>query len=125
MNDDPTPGELSPAQADALIEAGAELIDVRRPYEFEGGRIAGARNLEMNELSAHAEDLPRERPVIFYCRSGNRSSMAAEAFRQAGYDAHHLAGGLEAWRARRPATRARGRRGAPAAPGVLTRHRSL
>ncbi len=99
MNDDPTPGELSPAQADALIEAGAELIDVRRPYEFEGGRIAGARNLEMNELSAHAEDLPRERPVIFYCRSGNRSSMAAEAFRQAGYDAHHLAGGLEAWRA--------------------------
>jgi rhodanese-related sulfurtransferase len=92
-------GELTPAEAAELIEAGAELIDVRRPYEFEGGRIAGARNLEMNELSAHAEELPRDRRIVFYCRSGNRSSMAAEAFRQAGYDARHLAGGLEAWRA--------------------------
>ena len=99
MNDDLTPGELSAAQAAELVDAGAELIDVRRPYEFEGGRIPGARNLEMNELSAHADELPRDRPVLFYCRGGNRSAMAAEAFRQAGYDAHHLAGGLEAWAA--------------------------
>ena len=99
MNDDLTPGELSPAQAAELVDAGAELIDVRRPYEFEGGRIPGARNLEMNELSAHAEELPRDRPMLFYCRGGNRSAMAAEAFRQAGYDAHHLAGGLEVWAA--------------------------
>src|SRR4051794_24609119 len=41
-------GELSPAEAAALIEAGAELIDVRRPYEYEGGRIPGARNIDMN-----------------------------------------------------------------------------
>jgi rhodanese-related sulfurtransferase len=92
-------GDLSPGQAAELIEAGAELIDVRRPYEFEGGRIAGARNLEMNGLSAHAEELPRDRPIVFYCRSGNRSGMAAEAFRQAGFDAHHIAGGIEAWHA--------------------------
>jgi rhodanese-related sulfurtransferase len=94
-----TPGELSPAETAALIEFGAELIDVRRPYEFEGGRISGARNLEMNELTAHADELARDRAVVFYCRTGNRSSMAAEAFRQAGFDAHHLAGGIEAWHA--------------------------
>jgi rhodanese-related sulfurtransferase len=100
MNDEQViAGELSPEQAAELIEAGAELIDVRRPYEFDGGRIAGARNIEMNELSEHADELPRDRPVIFYCRSGNRSSMAAQAFRQAGFDAHHLSGGLEAWSA--------------------------
>ena len=92
-------GELSPAEAAALIEAGAELIDVRRPYEFEGGRIPGARNIDMNELAAHADELPRDRPVIFYCRSGNRSGMAVAAFSEAGYDAHNIAGGLEAWRA--------------------------
>ena len=100
MNDERvTTGEVSPAEAAGLIDGGAELIDVRRPYEFEGGRIAGARNIEMNELARHAEELPRDRPVLLYCRGGNRSGMAAEALRQAGFDAHHIAGGLEAWQA--------------------------
>lgn len=100
MNDEQvTTGEVSPPEATELIDAGAELIDVRRPYEFEGGRIAGARNIEMNELARQADELPRDRPVLLYCRSGNRSGMAAEALRQAGFDAHHIAGGLEAWQA--------------------------
>ena len=41
-----------------LIDAGAVLIDVRRPYEYEGGRLAGSRNIEMNELSAAADSIP-------------------------------------------------------------------
>jgi len=80
-----------------LIADGATLVDVRRPYEFGGGRLASARNIEMNDLPAAADSLPRDRPLLFYCRRGNRSGMAAEAFRQAGYDAYHLAGGIEAW----------------------------
>ena len=80
-----------------LLDSGATLIDVRRAYEFEAGRIAGARNIEMNELTVAAEQIPRDRPLLFYCRRGNRSAMAADAFRQAGFDAHHLAGGIEAW----------------------------
>jgi rhodanese-related sulfurtransferase len=88
---------LPPARAAELIEAGAEVIDVRLDYEWDGGRIAGARHVEMNELTAQADSLPRDRPVLFYCRSGNRSGMAAEAFRQAGYDAYHVDGGLIAW----------------------------
>lgn len=89
--------ELPPARAAELIEAGAELIDVRRPYEFAGGHLAGARNIEMNDLAAAADELPRDRPVILYCRSGNRSSMAVAAFAEAGFDAHNIAGGIQAW----------------------------
>jgi rhodanese-related sulfurtransferase len=90
--------EIAPARAAELIEAGeAELIDVRLPYEWEAGRIEGARPIELNELTGQAESIPREKPVIFYCRSGNRSALAASAFRQAGWEAYNLAGGLRAW----------------------------
>jgi rhodanese-related sulfurtransferase len=94
---DPAQHELTPEQAAELIEDGATLIDVRRPYEFEGGHLAGAQNIEMNELTARAEEISRERPVIFYCRSGNRSGMAADAFREAGFDAYNVAGGIQGW----------------------------
>jgi rhodanese-related sulfurtransferase len=94
----PQPYAVAPAEAADLIEAGATLIDVRRDYEFEAGHLEGARNIEMNELTAHAEDIPRDRPVVFYCRSGNRSSMAADAFQEAGYDAHNLRGGIAGWK---------------------------
>ena len=90
--------ELDPAKVAEMAASGeAELIDVRRDYEYEAGHLPGARWIEMNDLTANADSIPKDRPVIFYCRSGNRSSMAAEAFAQAGYDAHNLAGGIMAW----------------------------
>ena len=87
---------VGPGRAAELIDAGATLVDVRRPYEYVGGHLPGARNIEMNEVAAAAADLARERPVIFYCRSGNRSSMAVAAFSEAGFDAHNIAGGIQA-----------------------------
>jgi rhodanese-related sulfurtransferase len=89
--------ELDPKRVAELIAQGVELIDVRRDYEWEGGRIEGARHIEVNELTAQAESIPKDQPVIFYCRTGNRSGMAAAAFREAGYDAHNMAGGIQAW----------------------------
>jgi len=90
--------EVDAAGLAEMIAAGdVEVIDVRRDYEFEAGHIPGARHVELNELTANAESLPKDRPVVFYCRSGNRSGMAAEAFGQAGFDAHNLAGGIVAW----------------------------
>lgn len=108
---------LTPEQAEGLIEAGAEVIDVRRAYEWEGGRLAGARNVEINELTAAADSIPGDRPVLFICRGGNRSSMAADAFREAGYDAHSLAGGIVGWvEAGRPLEPADGEVRAPLPP---------
>jgi rhodanese-related sulfurtransferase len=94
-----TETELAPERAAELIDAGAELIDVRTPHEYEGGRLARSRNIDMNDLTAAAESIPSDRPVLFYCRGGNRSAMAAQAFREAGYDAYNLAGGIAAWAA--------------------------
>ena len=90
--------DLSPARAAELIDGGqADVIDVRRDWEWDVGHLDGSRHIEVNDLMASAEGIPRERPVIFVCRVGNRSGMAAEAFRQAGWDAYHVEGGLRAW----------------------------
>ena len=74
-----------------------ELVDVRETYEYEAGRIAGARHVGVAELAARVGELDSGRPIVFYCRVGARSAMAAQAFRRAGYDAWSMAGGLETW----------------------------
>jgi rhodanese-related sulfurtransferase len=90
--------DLSPARVAELQRDGAQLIDVREPYERDAGRIPGdSAHIELDRLPAEAESIDRERPVVFYCRTGSRSAMAAEAFVAAGYDAHNLDGGLKAW----------------------------
>jgi len=90
--------EVTPEHtAGALAESRAEVIDVREPYEREAGHIAGTRHIELERLASNAGTIDRERPVIFHCRVGSRSLMAAQAFRRAGYDAYSMAGGLERW----------------------------
>jgi rhodanese-related sulfurtransferase len=86
---------ISPEEAAALGDA--QLIDVREAYEHEQGHIPGSRNIEVTELTAAAETLDREKPVVFYCRSGDRSSMPAEAFEASGWQAYSIDGGLAAW----------------------------
>jgi len=95
MSPDFTPREV----AELLRQSSIQLIDVRRPHEHDAGRIAGDRLIELGELASHAETLDRGTPIVFYCRSGSRSAMAAEAFRGAGFDAHNMAGGLLQWQA--------------------------
>ena len=90
--------ELSPERVAELLERGEiELVDVREPYEWEAGRIDGASHIELERLAARAEEIPRDRPVVFQCRLGARSGMATQAFRAAGYDAYNLTGGIQAW----------------------------
>jgi rhodanese-related sulfurtransferase len=93
MDSDVTPHEVAQLWAAGTIQ----LIDVRQAHEFEAGRIGGARHLELAELAAQAASIERDRPVVFYCRSGARSGMATDAFSQAGFDAHNMVGGLLAW----------------------------
>ena len=89
--------ELAPAQAAELIEAGAQPVDVRTADEHAAGHIAGALHLPLERLDEDAAQLDRSRPVVVYCRAGNRSGMAAEALAASGWDAHSVAGGLVAW----------------------------
>ena len=90
--------DLAPDQVAELLERDEiELIDVREPYEREAGYIEGSRHIELERLAGRAATIPRDRPVVFQCRLGARSAMAAQAFRSAGWDARNLAGGISAW----------------------------
>jgi len=93
--------EVEPERARELIDADeVQLVDVREPYEVEAGRIEGSRHIELERLASQAETIDRGKPVLFYCRLGARSGMAANAFRRAGYEAYSLTGGLTAWHER-------------------------
>ena len=83
--------------AGALADGSAQVVDVREAYERAAGHIAGSRHIALGDLAGEAESLDRERPVIFHCHVGSRSLMAAQAFRQAGFEAYSMAGGLEQW----------------------------
>jgi rhodanese-related sulfurtransferase len=74
-----------------------QVIDVREIYEREAGHIEGTRHIELGRLSGEAASVERERPVVFYCRVGARSTMAAQAFRASGYEAYSMSGGLRRW----------------------------
>jgi hydroxyacylglutathione hydrolase/adenylyltransferase/sulfurtransferase len=96
---DTTQIELDPEQlADwRARESDLQLVDVREPYEREAGRLADSRHIPLVELTAQAATIAQERPVVFYCRVGSRSEMAAQAFRAAGFQAYSLRGGLRRW----------------------------
>jgi rhodanese-related sulfurtransferase len=93
------PIDVTPERVAAMLIEGATLIDVREPYERRAGYIDGSAHVELTRLAAVAGTIDRNAPVVFYCRVGARSLMAAEAFRTSGYDAYSLAGGLLAWAA--------------------------
>lgn len=90
--------DISPEELRELHDNGdIQLVDVREQYEWDAGRIAGARHVELERLASQAGTLDQDRPVYFYCRLGARSGMAAQAFRRAGFDARSMDGGISAW----------------------------
>lgn len=83
---------------DAAALPGAVLLDVREPAEWESGHAPGAVHIPYGRLAEGMADLPRDRPILTYCASGVRSSLAASLLRAGGYDAHNIRGGFAAWR---------------------------
>lgn len=88
--------------------AGAMLVDVRSPEEFQGGSIEGAKSVPVHTLpkgikSVSAGD--KKTPLVVFCRSGARSAQAARALRGAGYERVLDLGGLG--NAQRMVTKAR------------------
>ena len=92
--------EYTPEQvAKLLVSDELQLIDVRQPHEYEAGHIANAEHIELAELASRAQELDPDKSLVFYCRSGARSTMATQAFRRAGFDAYNMSGGLLKWQA--------------------------
>jgi len=89
--------EVSRDEARKLIDEGAQLLDVRADHEWEAGRIAGAAHVPLPELPRRLGEIDKDRPVVVYCRGGNRSTMATDALAEAGYDAHKLSEGIVGW----------------------------
>lgn len=96
---DSTQTDIDPEQLAEWMSRDPELqvVDVREGYEREAGFIAGSRHIPLVELSSRAQEIERERPVVFYCRVGARSDMAAQAFRASGLEALSMRGGLVRW----------------------------
>lgn len=92
---------ISPAQAVALMNQGALVLDVRSREEFDSGHIGDARHVTSADLTSSADSFKkwREKNVILYCQSGARSLAAVSALTKQGFTkVFNLAGGIEAWR---------------------------
>lgn len=91
-------GQVSSAQARQLVKDGARLVDVRTPGEFNAGHLPGAVNVPLQELGARLKQLgAKEKPVVLYCASGSRSSMAMSVLKNAGFQQVFNLGGMGRW----------------------------
>ena len=77
--------------------AGAVVVDVRQPDEYEDGHVPGARLIPLPEVPTRVDEVPQDETVLLICGSGGRSRRAAEFLRARGRDAVNVAGGTRAW----------------------------
>src|SRR5438552_3121179 len=97
--DAPAVPAVGPDEANELVAAGAVLLDVRLPDEWEVGHAPQALHVPLAELGARYQSLAVDRRIVAVCRTGARSEKAAAALLGAGYDVVNLAGGMKAWAA--------------------------
>jgi rhodanese-related sulfurtransferase len=98
----PTPPVIpavEPGAVNDLIDGGAVLIDVRERKEWDRARIAGAELKPLSQANSWYQDLPQDRDIVFYCRSGNRSGQIVQALvQQVGMsNVYNMTGGIIAW----------------------------
>ncbi|MEZ0392966.1 MAG: rhodanese-like domain-containing protein [Pseudobdellovibrionaceae bacterium] len=76
------------------------MIDVRQPEEYQGdlGHIPGSRLIALDTLPEHIQEIPKDRSVVFVCRSGGRSARAAAYAMEHGLtEVYNLKGGMILW----------------------------
>lgn len=88
----PGPGADFPA----LLQQGAQIVDVRTREEFRDGHIQGSLNIPVQNLHNRLSEIRRDKPVITCCASGMRSASAKRILEQGGFPEVHNGGG---WRA--------------------------
>lgn len=89
--------EIDPAGARREHRTGSALIDVREPDEYAAGHAPGAELLPLGQLESRLRSLPKNREILFICRSGRRSGIATEMAGKAGLRAKNVRGGMIAW----------------------------
>lgn len=78
----------------------ARLIDVRRPDEYTGelGHAPGTELITLDQLPNHIETLPKDKPIVFICRSGGRSAQATAFALENGFThVYNMRGGMLLW----------------------------
>ena len=91
--------ELPVIEYTAFVDDDTQLIDVRQPHEVGDGTLDGAVNIPLDHLVVRVRELDPNRRTIVFCRSGGRSTQAAELLAAAGFDdVINLAGGMLAYR---------------------------
>src|SRR5512137_2670262 len=95
---------VQPMSQDALLQHQAQhpdhilLLDVRTPQEYAEGHIAGAVNVPHDQLATRVAEVPKDKDVVLYCRSGRRAGIAADVLAANGYTRlSHLEGDMNAW----------------------------
>jgi rhodanese-related sulfurtransferase len=89
---------VSVAEAAALRDDGAFVLDVREPDEWADGHIPGAALIPLGELASRVGELERNQPIVVVCRSGNRSAVGRDILLDAGFPAvTSLDGGITDW----------------------------
>lgn len=89
---------VSVQQAHDQLEKGtAVMVDVREPDEIAESAVAGTINIPLGQMEARADEIPTGKPVLVFCRSGNRSQEGAAILAAKGYDASSVEGGIIAW----------------------------
>ena len=89
---------ISAAEFAALDFTKYTLVDLREPDELLVSGIAGAINIPFSQFAAKLDDIPKDKPVIVYCRVGDFSEQIAEILADRGYDVAHVEGGYNAYR---------------------------
>ena len=96
----PLPDEISVAEAAAKREAGAFILDVRQPDEWNEVHVPGSTLIPLDQLEARLNEVPKDKEVVVICRSGNRSKPGRDALKAAGFtQVTSVTGGLKDWKA--------------------------
>ena len=90
---------MTPEEFRALDKGTVTLVDVREPDEVLIDGIPGAVNLPFSRFPQGLDDIPKDKPVVVYCRTGDWSGEVAEILAEREYDAYDLEGGWKAYRA--------------------------
>ena len=88
---------ITPQEAEARIQAGAMLLDVRESVEYRSGHAPAAKLISLGVLPRRLKEIPIEREILVICNSGGRSSQAATMLAKEGYNVTNVSGGMVAW----------------------------